>query len=426
MLEGLRQLLAAMQPGSAGSTVLLLSTGLIATEAQREMEAVTLAAASAFARIYAIQVPTPSSRFADLGRAGLTALARNTGGDFVTLNDRPARTLQRLAGELSFAYLLQLAPTPADAEPRLHSVTVTTPRKDVTVRTNLATRPGRLLPDAVTPPVPTPSAAVAPEPARPAAARSAGPPARRDPDLDAVVARMSDYVGNYGREASVVVSEEVYEQRVGLLLPKTRRLVSDFLMVKVPALDIGWVPFRDVFEVDGTRVRDRDDRLRKLFIEAPLEDAIESAKAILNEGARYNIGDVERNLNVPTLALFFAHPAFIWRFTFNKRGEPTEDGIRLWEIGFREVGRPTVIRTRDGVDIVSSGAFWVEPVSGRIDSLPGRSWRCDDHRALRTPRGGSGNVGAHQDGGGVTGTRPPPFAPSPRTRSSAASRSSRT
>lgn len=368
MLEGLRRLLVGLQPASVGSTILLLSAGLVATDAQPELDAVKTAAAAAFARIYAIQVPTPSARFANLGSAGLMALARDTGGTLVTLHDKPAQALQRLAGELSFSYLLM--PAPADDDGRLHSFSVATRRKDVTVRTGLATRAGRLLPEEVAPPAPTPTGGGTAGETRPLRA-----PARRDPAVDAVVARVSDYVYNYGREVSAVVSEEVYEQRASLALatapgqthqlPGTRRLVSDFLMVKLEGFD-GWLPFRDVFEVDGVQVRDRDDRLRKLFLEAPPARAVETSNRILEESARYNIGNIRRNLNLPTLALFLVHPTYAPRFAFSKRGEPTENGVRLWEITFTEASRPTVIRTFDGKDIVSSGTFWVEPVSGRV------------------------------------------------------------
>ena len=365
MLEGLRQLLVAMQPASVGSTVLLLSTGLIAAEAQREMEAVTRAAASAFARIYVIQVPTPSPRFADLGRADLMALARMTGGNFVTLNDRPAQTLQRLAGELSFSYLLLLAPTPADAEPRLHSVAVTTQRKDVTVRAGLAVRPGRVIPEQVA----APSAAAA-EPNPPAAARTPKPPARRDPVLDALLERAADYLNDYDRNVSAVVAEEVYEQMVmrgwtATLGPVRRRLVSDFLLVQVPGWR-GWLPFRDVFEVDGVQVRDRDDRLGRLFLSAPPERAVENGNMILNESARYNIGGLERNTNLPTIALVFLYRENQFKSTFTSRDERIVDGVRVREIGFREVARPTMISTPKGADLFTSGTCWVEPVSGRI------------------------------------------------------------
>jgi hypothetical protein len=54
------------------------------------------------------------------------------------------------------------------------------------------------------------------------------------------------------------------------------------------------------------------------------------------------------------------------RFEFTKRGEPTEAGIRAWEIDFRETTRPTIIKTRTSEDIFASGTLWVDPVSGRV------------------------------------------------------------
>ena len=53
---------------------------------------------------------------------------------------------------------------------------------------------------------------------------------------------------------------------------------SDLLLVRVPGRD-GWLPFRDVYEVDGRAVRDRSERLKKLFIEAP-ETAVNAATQI--------------------------------------------------------------------------------------------------------------------------------------------------
>ena len=380
MLDGLRQVVERLGQVPGGKTVLLLSAGLIGEEAIREMRAVETAAAASFTRIYTIQVPTPSPRFAEMGRAGLLALARNTGGSLVTLIDKPAQALQRMAAELSFSYLLMLAPLPADVEAGLRSVSVRTRRKDVTIRASSAVRPGFLPPELVpTPPAPplAPAAGAVPPMAadRPAAADSVKRPARRDPALAAVLARVSDYADNYGRELSAVVAEEVYEQKAtrgavsagaaAAQSPTSRRLVSDFLLVKVPGAD-GWLPFRDVFEVDGVQVRDRDDRLKKLFLEAPPEKAVENAKTIWDESARYNIGVIHRNVNVPTLPLMFVDSRFVPRFEFSRRGEPTVGGIRAWEIEYREVARPTIIKTRGGEDVPASGTLWVEPVSGRI------------------------------------------------------------
>jgi hypothetical protein len=88
--------------------------------------------------------------------------------------------------------------------------------------------------------------------------------------LDTVLERAGRYVSAFTERFSNVVSEERYEQdwqgQSGRSMGH-RELTSEFLLVKV-AEGIGWVPYRDVFEVDGKAVRDRDERLTKLFLEA--------------------------------------------------------------------------------------------------------------------------------------------------------------
>lgn len=83
-------------------------------------------------------------------------------------------------------------------------------------------------------------------------------------------------------------------------------LVSDFLMIRWPG-EAAWFGFRDVAMVDGKPVRDRDERLVKLFTENS-RNVFERADLIAAESARHNIGDVFRNINVPTQALDFLHP----------------------------------------------------------------------------------------------------------------------
>jgi hypothetical protein len=196
------------------------------------------------------------------------------------------------------------------------------------------------------------------------------PSVRRDPALDAVLARAAEYVRAYSRHTSVVVSEEVYEQKIALVGqavvfgPTSRKLVSDFLLAQVPGGE-GWLPFRDVFEVDGVLVRDREDRLTKLFLDAPA-DAERNAAEILRESARYNIGPINRTLNIPTLPLWFFDPASYQSFTFRKRGEETIDGSRVWVVSYSERGRSTVIKTWRGGDVPASGELWIDPVNGRV------------------------------------------------------------
>src|SRR5580692_7235154 len=76
-----------------------------------------------------------------------------------------------------------------------------------------------------------------------------------------------------------------------------RELNSDLLLVRPKGAD-RWVQFRDVFEVDGQPVHDRDQRLAKLFL-SPGSGISDQAWQIADESARYNIGNLQRNINVP-------------------------------------------------------------------------------------------------------------------------------
>ena len=138
-------------------------------------------------------------------------------------------------------------------------------------------------------------------------------------------------------------------------------LVSDFLLVQVPGE--GWLPFRDVFERDGKQVRDREDRLSKLFLGGSRK-GIDQARAIMSEGARYNIGNVERNINTPTLPLPFLTTLFKGRFAFKLLKREDDDPGEVIE--FKEIGRPTFITTTGNRDLPVSGRFWVDARDGTV------------------------------------------------------------
>ncbi len=135
--------------------------------------------------------------------------------------------------------------------------------------------------------------------------------------------------------------------------------------MRIPGFE-GWLPFRDVFEVDGQRVRDRQDRLVRLFVQTSPSKALENAQAIVRESARYNIGNWRRELNVPTLPLWFLESPNTRRFNFRKVGEDTLSGRRVVVVEYTEIARPTFIKTPLGEDVVSSGRFWAEPTTGRV------------------------------------------------------------
>src|SRR5262245_10862015 len=99
------------------------------------------------------------------------------------------------------------------------------------------------------------------------------------------------YVANYMNEFSLIVCEELQVQtmvRPNGKVAKTRRLVSDLAFLKIGNSLLHQV-FRDVIAVDGKAVRNRDDRLKKLFLEGS-KTALEQSQAIAKESGRYNLG----------------------------------------------------------------------------------------------------------------------------------------
>jgi hypothetical protein len=198
------------------------------------------------------------------------------------------------------------------------------------------------------------------------------------PTLKIVLSRAGDYVVRFERELATLVAEEHYTQEVVGAEPiEHRELRSDLLFVS----QVGahrYVEYRDVFEVDGRPVRARDERLLHLAD----DPSGVSMRQIVTESARYNIGDIERTINVPVLPLMFVLPENQWRFKFNvqKGTQPLSTSkdipsssprftvsTEVWVIEFREVERPTFIRFVDGRrDIPVHGRFWIEPASGRV------------------------------------------------------------
>jgi hypothetical protein len=190
------------------------------------------------------------------------------------------------------------------------------------------------------------------------------------PDAGAIVAKASAYVAQYASALGGLVAEEDYTQQRSLGVPltpqkQTRRLKSDFMLVKFTA-DEPWVPFRDVISVDDQPVGDREARLERLFLQ-PAAQARENASRITDEGARYNLGTLHRNVNVPVLGLEYLKPENAARCQFGKPHQETVDAVAAWRIDFTERGVPTVIRDgRNGGNVPAKGTFWIRSVDGAL------------------------------------------------------------
>src|SRR5262249_44864626 len=116
---------------------------------------------------------------------------------------------------------------------------------------------------------------------------------------------------------------------------------------------------------DGVPVRERDNRLQKLF--ASSGDAISRGMAVSLESSRYNIGPPEfvRTINTPIVAIDFLLPESRPRFSFHRRKGNSSDPT-LWEVEYTERDRPTVIRTPQGRSLPSRGRFLIDSTDGRV------------------------------------------------------------
>jgi hypothetical protein len=186
--------------------------------------------------------------------------------------------------------------------------------------------------------------------------------------VDELLRAVGQYVASYERELRLVIAEEKYTQVERPLadpdptISATRVLRSDLLTVSDGSG--GWVSFRDVYEVDGSPVRDRTQRLAKLFLE-PHDDRLAQARRIAEEGTRFNLSrHISRTINFPLLVLQFVRPQNQVRSDFKIDGTTRVNGVQAAILSFKEHATPRMIRTVD--EAPARGRFWIDPTSGRV------------------------------------------------------------
>jgi hypothetical protein len=134
-----------------------------------------------------------------------------------------------------------------------------------------------------------------------------------------------------GSRASLPEEQYVQEVKFPKASPprddQSRKLTSDLLLVR-PSGGKEFLQFRDVFAVDGQPVRDRQERLTEIFL-SPNSSTYSQTVAILFESARYNIGSLERTMNVPLLPLRFLEAANQQRFKFSRSRRAAPDAATL-------------------------------------------------------------------------------------------------
>ncbi len=187
----------------------------------------------------------------------------------------------------------------------------------------------------------------------------------RDAPDPAPLLRLRAYATQYLASMTSVVAHEHYVQNISgrRTAPRSVVLRSDVLMLRPPGSgEPVW--FRDVYEVDGRPLRDREHRLLRL-LESNAPGSIDAMRTIAAESARFNLGRVPRTTNVPDLIFsYLVAPSERVRLSSPRNVTLAGQRVTVWR--FEEVGTPTFVRSASGRDAPGRGRIWIEPGTGAL------------------------------------------------------------
>ena len=188
-----------------------------------------------------------------------------------------------------------------------------------------------------------------------------------------VLQRATEYVTQYEAELGNLIGSEEYVQNAAWLgntgfgYPRIgkrsqRRLSSDFLIIQVGP---EWAALRKVNRIDGVKVNETEPALEDAFDNSP--EANSTRLLVMKaESTGYNLGDIIREINLPTFALKVLHKSDVSRFAFERTGSSKIEGIQTWAIRFREQTGPTLVVGGKDQPLYSTGTLWIDPDSGRV------------------------------------------------------------
>jgi hypothetical protein len=184
-----------------------------------------------------------------------------------------------------------------------------------------------------------------------------------DTSTKALVSAAARYLTRYQQDFAFLIADEAYSQtRTDAGGHSENRLLrSEFFMTYLPA-DNEWVAVRDVLDVDGKPVANREE-LRTLLAKGGEIRGLISQ--VIARNARYNIGSTTRNFNEPTLPLLLLEAKRVNEVKFDRRGLERDDDVLVATLSFEERGRPTLVRGPEG-SMPAKGEIVLEPGTGVI------------------------------------------------------------
>jgi VWFA-related protein len=321
---------------------------------------------------------------ADAGRDYVGGLAAETGGLTVRSNDL-ALVLRRAWEDAAQYYLVGYPSPPGRREGEVRTIAVSVKRRGASVRfrRGYLSRPPAPAPTAATVPTTETEPAAAPRDAPALPSGTPPPRARTDApppdDVALPLTRAAAYVDGFVERFSNVVLQESLTQtyteaptalpgRSRVLTPgrtTTRRLRSEFLLVRPPSTAF-WLAFRDVVDVDGKAVVDRQDRLEQLFLRGT-RSGLDEARRIAADGARFLLGAATRTTTSPVFALAFLQPHHQPRFRYRLQpARGRNDGTRV-VLTADETAEPTLLRTEGGGNLPLHGRYEIDPATGTVE-----------------------------------------------------------
>jgi hypothetical protein len=184
----------------------------------------------------------------------------------------------------------------------------------------------------------------------------AAAPRFQTPGTRDLVASAAAYVAKYQQEFAYLIADEAYQQTWTIegRAEQERQLTSEFFLTYLP-VDNEWLSIRDFVEVDGKTIGDRATLPALL---AKRDETPGLIGKLVERNAQYNIGNIKRTFNEPTLPLLLLGEKRVGNVDFDRRAVTTENGVTLATLGFVERGRPTLVRIE--------GASGFNPASGEI------------------------------------------------------------
>jgi len=200
------------------------------------------------------------------------------------------------------------------------------------------------------------------------AVAAAGPAADDPPALADLLTQVGKYVRGFQHDFATVLSDESYQQKDMYFtrvagkerVSRAERVMqSEMLFLWMPE-EREWLAVRNVLSVDRKPVADSRARLEQ-WLGSSTPGAMGRLRNLRDEGARFNIGRLGRNLGDPTLALKVVNPAYQPGFEFTMAGSELINGVAVLKLAFSEREQTPTMISVDGHAVTSRGAIWATP-----------------------------------------------------------------